>query len=232
MSEIPDFYKNQASTIENAEIIRNMQSKYQRFLDNYLQKSFDEWVDRWLLELVKANWDNINFRVFIDYLLNTQADLLDADDVYQLAALRNEVINLREEIEQLWARDFEIIQWNIWSYSFMWNDSFKYLWRNFYEVNIDFSKIKTKEVRSWLNIERQYNRWEKFYIEYDWNNVIKYYSGRNFNNKRLLWHEVISHKFEIERRWNTVYRKWAEQDLYLSRLWMNLRIKFFEKRER
>jgi uncharacterized protein YeeX (DUF496 family) len=42
MSEIPDFYRNQANTIENAEIIRNMQSKYQRFLDNYLQKSFDE----------------------------------------------------------------------------------------------------------------------------------------------------------------------------------------------
>lgn len=232
MTEVPDFYRDQGEAIENAPAIREMQSTYSRFLDAYLEKSFDEWIDRWLLSLVQANWDQINFKNFLDYLLQNEQENFSNDDVYQLAELRNEVINLREELEDLGPRDFQIVWWRMWSYEFIWSDSFEYLWGNFYEVNIDFSKVSRQEVASWLNIRTQFDRWDKFYIHYDWNNVIKYYSGRDFNNRRLLWQEVISHKEETVVSWNTIYERGAEQDVYLRDLWMNLRIKFFEKRER
>jgi hypothetical protein len=42
MTELPDFYRDHANSIDNAETIREMQSKYQRFLDSYLQKSYEE----------------------------------------------------------------------------------------------------------------------------------------------------------------------------------------------
>lgn len=232
MTELPDFYRDQANSIDNAETIREMQSKYQRFLDSYLQKSYEEWVDNWLLSLIQANWDQIDFKTFIDYLLKNKQENFGNDDVYQLAELRNQVINLREELEDLWPRDFQIIWWKMWSYEFRWSENFKYLGRNFYEVNIDFSKIKNHEVNSWLNIRTTYNRGDKFYIHYDWNNVIKYYSWNSFENRRLLWQQVISHKNETVVRWNTIYNRWAEQNIYLRDLWMQLRIKFFQKRER
>ncbi len=231
MSEVPDFYNEQAENIQNAETIREMSSKYQRFLDAYLEKSYEEWSSRWLLELVKANWDNIDFKIFLEYLLDNPEKFKD-DDVYQLAELRNATANLKEEIESIWPRDFQIVWGRMWSYEFMWNDEIKYLWRNFYEVDIDFSKIRNHEVTSWLNIKAQYDRWDKFYIHYDGNNVIKYYSWNSLERRRLLWHEVINHKNETVIEWNTIYNRWAEQDIYLRDLWMHLTVKFFQKRER
>jgi len=230
-SDIPDFYKEQWEIVNKSSTIREMKSKYDRFLWAYLQKSFEEWTDKWLLEVVKANWDNINFRIFLDYLLKNNPEKLSNDDLYQIAALRNEAVNLREEIEDMGPRDFQIIEWNIWDYRFMWSDSFEYLWNNFYAVKVDFAKINNHRVNSWLNIETTYRRWDKFFIQYDGNNVIKYYSGRSQDNMRLLWHEVIDHKQETIIRWWKIYNRWAVEDIYLRKLWMNLKIKFFEKRK-
>ena len=131
----------------------------------------------------------------------------------------------------MWPRDFQIIEWNIWDYRFMWSDSFEYMWNNFYAVKVDFSKIKNHKINSWLNIETTYRKWDKFFIQYDWNNIIKYYSGRSQDNIKLLWHEVIDHKQETIVRWWKIYNRWAVEEIYLRKLWMNLKIKFFEKRK-
>ena len=48
---------------------------------------------------------------------------------------------------------------------------------------------------------------------------------------RLLWHEVIDHKQETIIRWWKIYNRWAVEDIYLRKLGMNLKIKFFEKRK-
>ena len=92
-SDIPDFYREQWEIVNKSSTIREMKSKYDRFLWAYLQKSFEEWTDKWLLEVVKANWDNINFRIFLDYLLKNNPEKLSNDDLYLLDML-------------IWALDF------------------------------------------------------------------------------------------------------------------------------
>ncbi|MDD3145142.1 MAG: hypothetical protein PHV23_03430 [Candidatus Gracilibacteria bacterium] len=229
--DVPDFYRNQGEIINKGPIIGEMKSKYDRFLNAYLQKTFEEGTDKGLLQLVKANGDNINFRVFLDYLLKNNPENLNNDDLYQLAALRNDVVNLREEIEDMGPRDFQIVEGNIGDYRFMGSDSFEYMGNNFYAVKVDFSKIRDHRVNSWLNIETTYRRGDKFFIQYDGNNVIKYYSGRSQNNMKLLGHEVIDHKQETIVRGGKIYNRGAVEDIYLRKLGMNLKIKFFEKRK-
>ena len=220
-----NFYNAENSYLNKSSTIGKMEKKYERYLLNYLKKDFEEGVDKGLVTTVKAKWDKISFITYLDQLLRYDKDL-SIDDSYQIAQLREAILETKEEKEIQWPRDFQIIDWNIWKYKFEWDDSFQYLWNNFYAVKIDFDKVKEHKIASWLKIRNTYTKWDLFFIHYDWNNVIKYYSWRSFQDKEPLWHETIDHKKEIVRSWRTIYEKWAEQNIYLKRLWMNLKIKF------
>jgi len=226
--------------IDTRENKKSIEKKYLIFIKKYLEKKYNEWVDQWLVDLIEANWDKIDFLDYLDYILKINPDDLGLDDIYQIANLKNEIREIREEVEDLWPRDFQIIDWNIWSYTFKWKDTFKYLWKNFYAVKIDFDKINNISKQWWWSITLNYTKWDIFFINYDWKNIIKYYVWKNFNEKRFVGHKVIDHKFEkIKRKeyknWKKQiieYRRWAEEKIYLEKLEMNLTIKFFEKKLR
>jgi hypothetical protein len=217
-----------------------MWALYNGRLNNILDKDYENisWKNAWerLLKQVIRDWNKIQFWRYLKYLIESwQIDSNNNyDDIDQIWDLQDQLGTLKEQVEEMWSKDFQIVEWSIWDYEFRWSDNFEYLWSNFYAVKIDFSKIKHHNINSWINIKKTYTKWDIFFIHYDGNNVIKYYSWRNFEDKKLVWHEVIDHKQELvkQKKWykkEIYYERWAKEKIYLKELEMNLTLKFFQK---
>lgn len=222
----------------NKEFIE-MNRLYNNRINQILDKDYEDnyWKSLWerLLKQVIRDWNKITFLKYLDKLSNDQ-NSNNFDDIDQIWDLQDQLRNLKEESEIMWAKDFQIIWWRIKDYYFEWRENTEYIWNNKYILNIDFSKSKIKNVSSELKLNINKTKDTEFWIEYDGRNVIKYYKWTSFREWDLIWYKVIDHKYEMikeKRRFNknAYYERWAEQDISLDKLWITLRLKFFKKNE-
>lgn len=238
-----DFYWKLGKNLENAEEFNKMWSLYNQRLNQILEKDYEDsvWKSLWerLLKQVIRDWNKIQFFEYLKYLVDSWqiSSENSFDDVDQIWELQDQLKSLREEVEEMWNRDFTVVWWNMdWMPLSLWD--FEYLWNNTYSLKVDFEKIKRKKVGGFLKLSRTYRNSSKILLQYDWTQEIKFYywDSRNDINREnyiwttFLWDKVIDvTDIRNRRRWNTRIREeqvWARHQVYFRELDMKLILQF------
>jgi len=183
MWEAPDFYSQMSTDLQNDEVIAFAWKKYDNFIKSHLDNyTFEDDKSKNIIALANAMWDINDFKSYIDYLININNSNIQnqswdvkisekfMDDLTQLAQIKNNLNNLKSEIETQKEIPFEIlwgqilvqnIDWK-WGLKFSkWETQWKEIWNdeiiynessNRYEINIDYSGFPK-------NLEIEYNGW-------------------------------------------------------------------------
>lgn len=189
-----DFKKEQSEFWSRSEIIDEVRDEYKLYIDHYLQKEQDKWVNAPLFNYIDANQDQEKVITYIDYELKDNANDLSKDDLSQLENLKT-VLEKQDYKEKIHIFPNNV---NFWILSGIYKE------KNWEEHKIIMQNIKKlRKNRYKLLLQREWSkRIEKFEIHYDWSDYVSIYD--QFGTR--IWRELIKKDDTIFIEWNK-YRK-------------------------
>ncbi len=183
-----DFQAEQSEFQEKTSIINDVQNKYKLYIDHYLEKNQDQWVDAPLFDLIDANWDQQEVITYIDYNLNKNWNTLSNDDLWQLKNLKT-VLEKQDYKEKIHVFPNSVNFWIVdWYYEINWVQ---------YQITKkEIKKLKKNKYK--LILQREWSKLtEKFQIHYDWSDFVSIYNQFWIH----IWRQNLN-------KWNTIYIEW------------------------
>lgn len=232
--ETPSFYEKQEAVLDN---INEVKTEFWPLIDDYLKSDYKSEENQLFLDWIKWKARELNKPQFdtLVYYINQRKEQTTWDDKMQLLKLWSELISnkselLKEQIDNLWDKDFAIAWWESWDYKLS-GDDIEYLWSNIYKIHVELEKRKNKYIT--------YGKSFDFWIQYiPQSGVIKYR-----DDMWNTWRVVVDHKretvekWEIHRNWNTtayerrIFDRWVTTPVKFKIYWrgVTLYLQFYEK---
>jgi hypothetical protein len=189
MAEVPSQYSDMNDSLNNDESIVLGWKKYDKFIKSHLDNyTFEDDKSKNIIALAKAMWDIKDFKNYIEYLISVNNSNLDntiweveisekfMDDLTQLAQIKNNLSELKWNIETQNEIPFDILWWTIEIYDLLkWKNKTKFvLWKRTIEREWNLYKVTLEYNNRPFTVLLEYSKWSNVILVHDkrYNEVI------------------------------------------------------------